>query len=159
MQQIVLISCSQDMGAPIIYLNTKQLGLVPLLNISTTYLEIERWAGKSTAFLQSCKEYRFIFGSVEWQLLSAQVDTVLATSFNWVLTEVIEGHQGKDIGKVLIIKVGNIIIIMIVLIINGWWFGNLEHLEGARLQIMHQRFLRFSRLLLSFSKKSTWHYE
>ena len=90
-----------------IYLNTKQLGLVPLLNISTTYLEIERWAGKSTAFLQSCKEYRFSFGSVEWQLLSAQVDTVLATSFNWVLTEVIEGPQRKDIGKVLIIKVGN----------------------------------------------------
>ena len=139
-------------------MRSKQLGLAPLLNISTTYLEIERWAGKSTAFLQSCKEYRFSFGSVEWQLLSAQVDTVLATSFNWVLTEVIEGPQGKDIGKVLIIKVGNTIIIMIVLIINGWWFGNLEHLEGARLQIMHQRFLRFSRLL-SLSKKSAWYYE
>ena len=88
-------------------MRSKQLGLAPLLNISTTYLEIERWAGKSTAFLQSCKEYRFSFGSVEWQLLSAQVDTVLATSFNWVLTEVIEGPQRKDIGKVLIIKVGN----------------------------------------------------
>ena len=36
-----------------VYHNTKQLSMVHLLNISNTYLDIERRAGQSGAFLQS----------------------------------------------------------------------------------------------------------
>lgn len=36
-----------------VYHNTKQLSMAHLLNISNTYLDIERRAGQSGAFLQS----------------------------------------------------------------------------------------------------------
>ena len=39
-----------------VYQNTKQLGTVHLLNISNTYLDIERRAGQSGTFLQSRNE-------------------------------------------------------------------------------------------------------
>ena len=57
-----------DMALPrhaTVYHNTKQLGMVHLLNISNTYLDIERRVGQSGTFLQSRKEKRFSFRCVE----------------------------------------------------------------------------------------------
>ena len=57
--------------------------MIDLLNISTTHLYIKRRAGQSAAFLQSPIGKDLVLNMLsDIRLLSAQVDTVLATSFH-----------------------------------------------------------------------------